>query len=395
MRVGGLRHFPILRTEKDDTMTYENPPSATGWSAPTLTVVIPTFNERDNIAPLIEKLEIALAGISFEAIIVDDDSPDGTAELAKSLAAEKPHVRCIHRVGRRGLSSACIEGMSASAAEFVSVIDADHQHDESILPQMLAAARDGADIVVGSRYTGEGSSIEGFSAGRQKGSEIATRLSGILTGKALSDPMSGFFLLRRSLFNDIVPRLSREGFKILLDIIVTANRRKSGKVEIAEIPYTFRPRFAGESKMSALVVAQFLGLIVSQISRGILPTSFLLFSLVGASGVLVHLSVLTFAFEALSFNFANAQLLATLVAMTTNYLLNNELTYADKKLRGRRFWTGLLSFYAVCSFGTLANVSVASVLFESQYANFLLAGIAGATMSVVFNYAVTRIFTWR
>lgn len=376
-------------------MTYENPPSATGWSAPTLTVVIPTFNERDNIAPLIEKLEIALAGISFEAIIVDDDSPDGTAELAKSLAAEKPHVRCIHRVGRRGLSSACIEGMSASAAEFVSVIDADHQHDESILPQMLAAARDGADIVVGSRYTGEGSSIEGFSAGRQKGSEIATRLSGILTGKALSDPMSGFFLLRRSLFNDIVPRLSREGFKILLDIIVTANRRKSGKVEIAEIPYTFRPRFAGESKMSALVVAQFLGLIVSQISRGILPTSFLLFSLVGASGVLVHLSVLTFAFEALSFNFANAQLLATLVAMTTNYLLNNELTYADKKLRGRRFWTGLLSFYAVCSFGTLANVSVASVLFESQYANFLLAGIAGATMSVVFNYAVTRIFTWR
>ena len=369
--------------------------SAQEWNPPTLSVIVPTFNERDNIAPLIEKLEAALAGISFEVIIVDDNSPDGTADLAKQIAAQKPHVRCIHRIGRRGLSSACIEGMASSAAEFVAVIDADHQHDETILTQMLDQARAGADIVVGSRYTGEGSSQDGFSASRQKGSELATRLSGILTGKALSDPMSGFFLLRRSLFNEIVPRLSREGFKILLDIIATGNRQLGRKLTITEVPYTFRPRFAGESKMSALVVAQFLGLIVSQISRGILPTSFLLFSLVGASGVVVHLSVLTFVFEVLDFNFANSQLAATLVAMTTNYLLNNELTYADKKLTGSRFWTGLLSFYLVCSFGTLANVSVASVLFETHMANFIVAGVAGAVMSVVFNYAVTRIFTWR
>lgn len=369
--------------------------SAQNWISPTLSVIVPTFNERDNIAPLIEKLEAALAGTTFEVIIVDDNSPDGTADLAKQIATHKPHVRCIHRIGRRGLSSACIEGMASSAAEFVAVIDADHQHDETILTQMLEQARAGSDIVVGSRYTGEGSSQEGFSASRQKGSELATRLSGILTGKALSDPMSGFFLLRRSLFNEIVPRLSREGFKILLDIIATGNRQLGRKLTITEVPYTFRPRFAGESKMSALVVAQFLGLIVSQISRGILPTSFLLFSLVGASGVVVHLSVLAFAFEVLDFNFANSQLAATLVAMTTNYLLNNELTYADKKLTGRRFWTGLLSFYLVCSFGTLANVSVASVLFETHMANFIVAGIAGAVMSVVFNYAVTRIFTWR
>ncbi|QJR19543.1 glycosyltransferase [Pelagibacterium halotolerans] len=376
-------------------MTDQENTSARTWVPPTLSVIVPTFNERENIAPLIEKLEAALAGITFEVIIVDDNSPDGTADLAKQIAAQKSHVRCIHRIGRRGLSSACIEGMASSAAQFVAVIDADHQHDEAILPEMLERARDGADIVVGSRYTGEGSSQDGFSASRQKGSQLATRLSGILTGKALSDPMSGFFLLRRSLFNQIVPRLSREGFKILLDIIATGNRQLGRKLVITEVPYTFRPRFAGESKMSALVVAQFLGLIVSQISRGILPTSFLLFSLVGASGVVVHLSVLTLAFEVFGFNFANSQLLATLVAMTTNYLLNNELTYADKKLRGRRFWTGLLSFYLVCSFGTLANVSVASVLFEAHIANFIIAGIAGAVMSVVFNYAVTRIFTWR
>ncbi|WP_417579982.1 glycosyltransferase [Pelagibacterium sp.] len=376
-------------------MTELETMTAQSWNTPTLSVIVPTFNERDNIAPLIEKLEVALAGTEFEVIIVDDNSPDGTADLAKQIATEKPYVRCIHRVGRRGLSSACIEGMASSAAEFVAVIDADHQHDEAILPKMLEQARAGADIVVGSRYTGEGSSQEGFSSSRQKGSELATRLSGILTGKALSDPMSGFFLLRRSLFNEIVPRLSREGFKILLDIVATGNRQLKRKLTITEVPYTFRPRFAGESKMSALVVAQFLGLIVSQISRGILPTSFLLFSLVGASGVVVHLSVLTLAFEVLNFNFANSQLVATLVAMTTNYLLNNELTYADKKLRGRKFWIGLLSFYLVCGFGTLANVSVASMLFETHMANFIIAGIAGAVMSVVFNYAVTRIFTWR
>lgn len=365
------------------------------WTAPVLSVIVPTFNERDNIAPLVDKLEAALAGIAFEVIIVDDNSPDGTAELAKTLAVHKPHVRCIHRIGRRGLSSACIEGMASSSAEFVAVIDADHQHDEAILPKMLEKAQAGADVVVGTRYSGEGSSQSGFTASRQMGSTLATQLSGVLTGKALSDPMSGFFLMRRSLFNEIVPSLSREGFKILLDIIATGNRQLGRKLTIAEVPYDFRPRHAGESKMSALVVAQFLGLIVSQISRGLLPTSFLLFALVGASGVLVHLVVLTFAFEALDFNFANSQIVATLVAMTTNYILNNELTYADKKLRGVKFWTGLLSFYVVCSFGAIANISVASVLFEAHLANFLIAGIAGVVMSVVFNYAVTRMFTWR
>lgn len=401
LAMGGSKHIgsiarALCTREKDKKMTgFAEMPLADHWIAPKLSIIVPTFNERDNIAPLIDKLEVAMGDTPFEVVIVDDNSPDGTAELAKAIALEKPHVRCIHRIGRRGLSSACIEGMESSAAEYVAVIDADHQHDEAILPQMLARAEDGADIVVGSRYTGDGSSTAGFSRSRQAGSTLATKLSGLLTGKALSDPMSGFFLMPRSLFNEVVPKLSREGFKILLDIIVTANRQRKGSVVIAEVPYSFRPRFAGESKMSPLVVAQFLGLLVSKFSGGILPTSFLLFSLVGASGVVVHLAVLTLAFEMLDFNFANSQLVATLTAMTTNYILNNELTYADKKLRGRRFWTGLLSFYLVCSFGTLANVSVASVLFETHIANFLLAGIAGAVMSVVFNYAVTRMFTWR
>jgi dolichol-phosphate mannosyltransferase len=290
-----------------------------------------------------------------------------------------------------------IEGISASAAPYFAVVDADLQHDESILPAMYGKARAGDDIVVGTRYGGEGSVGAGLSQARVAGSRFATRLSNLVTGTRLSDPMSGFFLMRREVFDEVAPTLSRDGFKILLDIIVSATRfrsRHDRDLAISEVPYTFRERHAGESKMNPLIVVQFLGLLLSKLSRGVLPTSFLLFSMVGSSGILVHMAALWTAGRLMGFNFTNAQLFATLVAMTTNFILNNELTYADKKLRGRRFWLGLLSFYAICSLGMLANISVAVQLFN-EGGGFQLAGFIGAIMSVVFNYSVTRVFTWR
>jgi len=381
--------------------TLERPaatgPASTGWTPPQLAVIVPSFSERDNIAPLYDKVATALAGIPFEFIVVDDNSPDGTAAVAKALSRQHPNVRCIHRIGRRGLSSACIEGISASAAPFVAVIDADHQHDETVLPQMLAKAIAGDDIVVGTRYAGSGSTGAGLSARREAGSRLASKLAAALTGTKLSDPMSGFFLLRRDVFDEVAPTLSRDGFKILLDIIVSATRfrkRSARALAIGEVPYTFRARHAGTSKMSPLIVIQFLGLLLSKLTGGLLPTSFLLFGMVGGTGVFVHLAVLWLTHELFGFNFTNAQLAATLVAMTTNFVLNNELTYADKKLRGQRFWYGLLTFYVVCSIGTLANVSVATWIYQSS-PDLFLAGIAGALMSVVFNYSVTRVFTWR
>jgi dolichol-phosphate mannosyltransferase len=366
------------------------------WVPPELTVVVPSYRERESIAPLYDKLATALAGIAWEMVVVDDNSPDGTADAARDLARKHPNARVIHRIGRRGLSSAVIEGMAASAATYVAVIDADHQHDERILPQMLAKMAD-HEIVVGTRYGEGGSAGQGLSSAREKGSKFATQLSRWLTGVNLSDPMSGFFLMRREIFAEIAPELSNEGFKILLDVIVTASRLRARRGEpfrIAEVPYTFGPRHAGESKMSSIIVVQFLGLLMSKLSRGLLPSSFLLFSLVGASGVLVHLAMLWLTHEQLSFNFTNSQLVATIVAMTTNFLLNNELTYADRKLRGNRFWVGLVSFYAICSIGALANISVAAWIYEAN-TDLWLAGITGAAMSVVFNYSVTRVFTWR
>ena len=370
---------------------------ATSWQAPELAVIVPSYNERDNVPVLYDRVSAALKGVPFEFIVVDDNSPDGTAAVVKEMSRQFPNVRCIHRIGRRGLSSACIEGISASAAPFFAVIDADLQHDEAILPKMYERALGGEDIVVGTRYAGEGSTGEGLSSAREAGSRLATRLSSALTGAWLSDPMSGFFLMRREVFDEVAPTLSKDGFKILLDIIVSATRfrtRADRVLRIGEVPYRFRARHAGESKMSPLIVVQFLGLLLSKLSRGLLPTSFLLFGMVGGSGVFVHLAALWLTHETMGFNFTNAQLTATIVAMTTNFVLNNELTYADKKLRGARFWIGLMSFYVVCSIGALANVSVATWIYQAS-PDLLLAGMAGAVMSVVFNYSVTRVFTWR
>lgn len=371
--------------------------SPEAWVAPQLAVIVPSYNERDNVALLYEKVTAALGTTPFEFIVVDDNSPDGTSEVVREMARHHQNVRGIHRIGRRGLSSAVVEGILASAAPYFAVIDADLQHDETILPQMLEKAIAGDHIVVGTRYSGEGSVGEGLSKTREAGSRFATKLSSLVTGKSLSDPMSGFFLMRRSVFDEVAPSLSDDGFKILLDIIVSAGRSRArlGKeLRIGEVPYTFRPRHAGESKMSSIVVVQFLGLIVSKLSGGLLPTTFLLFGLVGGLGVVVHMATLGFTHEVLAFNFFWAQVAATLLAMTFNFMLNNELTYANKKLRGWRYLTGMLTFYAVCSIGALANVSVASWIYAYD-GQFYVAGLLGVLMSVVFNYSVTKVFTWR
>lgn len=365
----------------------------TSFRPPQLAVIVPSYNERGNIELLYEKVALALGDTPWEMIVVDDNSPDGTADVVNELSRVYANIRCVRRFGRRGLASACVEGMAVTAAPYVAVIDADHQHDETILPKMLAEALSGADLVVGSRFAEGGSAGDGLSATRLSGSNLANRLAGMIAGQAVSDPMSGFFLMRREAALEAAPKLASDGFKILIDLIVTSARM--GKpLKIAEVPYTFRPRHAGESKMNPLIVIQYLGLWVSKMTAGALPPSFLLFGLVGGTGVVVHLAALALFTSIFGQGFVVSQIAATLIAMAWNFVLNNNLTYADRKLKGTRLITGFLSFCAICALGGIANISVANAIYQWDHQTFV-AGLAGAIMSSVFNYAVTRAFTWK
>jgi dolichol-phosphate mannosyltransferase len=355
-----------------------------------LSVIVPTFNESGNVAELVHRLETALAGIRWEVIFVDDDSPDGTADEVRSLAQMKSTVRCIHRIGRRGLSRAVIEGMLASSAPYLAVMDADLQHDESILPRMIETLRERSlDVVVGSRYC-MGGGIGAWDAKRAAMSRFATNLSRMIVKADLSDPMSGYFVIRREVLDCVVRRLSGEGYKILLDVFASS----PVPLKFAEVPYTFRERKHGESKLDSAVVWEYLMLIVDKKIGHIVPARFALFSLVGLSGVLVHFAVLSALFKVAVLSFVVSQTAATFVAMTTNFFLNNFLTYRDRRLRGIRLFGGLLSFYLICSIGVIGNVGVARFVFEHEH-GWILAGLAGVVVGVVWNYVASAMFTWR
>ena len=358
--------------------------------APELTLVVPTFNERDNIPCLIELLRTALTQVSWELIIVDDNSPDGTAEVAKRMAATDARIRCIRRIGRRGLAGACLEGILASQATFVAVMDADLQHDESLLMPMLRLMRaDPASLVVATRY-GEGASAAALSSERARGSRLATMLARRLLKLELSDPMSGFFMLRRELVEEIASRLSTQGFKILLDIVVTA----SDRVRIVELPYIFRGRLHGESKLDAGVALDYLGLLLAKATNDLVSLRFALFCLVGATGIGVHFATLTIGYDLVGLQFVWAQTLATIVAIGSNFVINNILTYRDRRLRGLTFLTGLLRFYLVSAVGFASNIGVSDWLFVSAQ-KWWVAGLAGAMVSVVWNYVAASLFVWR
>jgi dolichol-phosphate mannosyltransferase len=353
-----------------------------------LSIVVPTFKESANVTVLVERLNSVLEGIEWEVIFVDDDSPDGTTDVVKGLAASDPRVRCLRRVSRRGLAGACIEGILSSSAPYVAVMDADLQHDENLLPRMLARLKGGeTDMVVGSRYIA-GGSAEVLSRRRSLLSSAAGSLARAVTRVELTDPMSGFFMMRRDRFDPIAGSLSVRGFKILLDIVLSAK----GGLRIVEEPYVFGSRLHGESKLDAQVGLDFLGLLLTKLTGGAVTPRFLSYALVGTLGLVVHLAALRASLVA--FSFEESQTIATFIAMTGNFLLNNSLTFRDARLTGWRMLRGLLLFYAVSSVGALTNVGVASWAYAYQ-PTWWLAGLAGALMGVVWNYSMSTLFVWR
>jgi dolichol-phosphate mannosyltransferase len=357
--------------------------------APEVAIVLPTYNERENVALVIARLTEALSSVAWQAIFVDDDSPDGTADEVAAHARLDPRIRLIHRIGQRGLASACIDGMLATDAPFVAIMDADLQHDATILPRMLARLQEESlDVIVGSRNS-EGGSMGEFGQRRVLLSRLGQKIGCVVCRCDISDPMSGFFMLRRSFLLDVVPRLQRGGFKILVDILASSRR----KVRVGEIGYTFGARRNGESKLDVFVGIEYLSLIFNKLLGGFLPTRMGLFLLVGAIGVLTHIVSLVSFREIFHTRFVTAQVIATFLAMIGNFYFNNIITFRDRRLRGIGVLTGLIRFVVACSFAACANVLIARWLWQSGIP-WYLAGLAGIVLGSAWNLYVSTQLTW-
>ena len=355
---------------------------------PELAVIVPTLNEHDNVAPILAQLEDALAERAWEVIFVDDGSTDGTPEAIEALARERSNVRLIRRHGRRGLSSAILEGMLATIAPVAAVIDADLQHDASLLPRLADAIGAGSDIAIGTRYAATGS-IGDWDRSRAKVSALGTRLAGLVSATPCSDPLSGFFAVRRTIVLDLLPRLSAVGFKLLLDLLASSPT----PLKVAEVPYRFGNRRAGESKLDVMVGIEYALLLVDKLVGRWVPARLVLFLGVGALGLIVNLSALGCGLG-LHLPFATAQIAAVLLSVVFNYTLNNLLTYRDRRLAGWRWWGGLVTYGLVCGLGAAAQVNVATRVFGEERI-WWLAGIAGAAVGAVWNYAASSVVTWR
>lgn len=356
--------------------------------------MVPTFNERENVPFLVSRIDKALAGKNWEVIFVDDNSPDGTADRVRELSRCDRRVRLIARHNRRGLSSAVIEGALAASSEIVAVMDGDLQHDETVLPRMLEIINSGeADLVSASRFLTHDGAAGLSSDARVKISNTGNSLSNLLFRLNMTDPLTGFFMMRRDVVLRALPELSEIGFKVLIDLIVSAKPRPVVK----EVAFQFRSRLHGKSKLDNRVMYDFfLFFIEKTVSRYIpVPARFISFALVNSIGILVHIAVLVplVSFAGITFN--SAQLTATLVAMMFNYAANNALTYRDRQLKGVRFYRGFLIFAALCSVGLLGNIGVAAIIHDQYQSLFyLLPAMAGAFITAVWNYVATQAFVW-
>ncbi len=354
-----------------------------------LSIIIPTYNEKNNIAPLIQSLRSALEDVEWEVVFVDDDSPDGTSKLLRDYALKDNRVRVIQRLGRRGLASACIEGVLSSSSPYICIMDADLQHDEGLLNQMLDSLRnEDLDLVIGSRYTDQGNA-DAMPYYRKKLSEAANWFSNRMFGVNITDPMSGYFMFTRHYFESVQYKLSGRGFKILLDMLISSHQ----PVRFKELPYVMRQRQHGESKLDFLVIWDFLIQIINRVLGKFVPYRFLSFMTVGFSGLVIHMFFLWLLHAQYHGDFTYAQSVATFIAMTSNYFLNNIFTYHDARKKNKALWSGLFKFYLVCLLGAVLNVALASYLYDRNII-WIIAGISGAMAGAVWNFTISNIFVW-
>lgn len=393
------------------TGTIRGPMSAAPTPEPTVpavSVITPTFNEAENLPILVERLHRALDGVSHEIVVADDDSPDRTWEVAEALAADDPSITVMRRFHDPGLSASVLDAMTVARGETLAVIDADLQHDPSILPEMVRRVRDGeADVVVGSRST-VGGGYGDWAAGRRLVSWVATLIARVLLRVPVSDPMSGYFVVSRDAYERTAAQINPRGFKILLEFV---GRNRSLRVQ--EIGYEFANRVHGETKLNRSVIRSYLlGVAELRVGRQINPT-FLLYVLVGIVGLVVN-SVAFWVAEWIGFPMIDTGLNDEIDPIATSFIfsvqlsilvlfvLNNEFTFWELRYRG---WSRLPAFavYEVMSLvGTGVHVAVFTFLQESGFLLSFLGGatrvvhnLIGAVVALIINWYLNTTYLWR
>ena len=357
---------------------------------PEISIVIPVYNEIGNVEHLVNQLDTALVGRQWEALFVDDDSPDGTADEVRRMSLYDPRIRLILRIEDAGLAKACIQGMLSAKADLLCIMDGDGQHDPVYIPELIAELhRTQADLVSAAREINDAMNPATLGATRQRLSEIGNALIRKVTGRQTSDPLTGFFLIRRDAFLSVARRLSNSGFKLLFDILASNHALRH-----VEIPFNFKERHTGDSKLDGHVLWQFLSLALEKLCHGWIPARVISFLAVGSLGLIVHMAVL-FITLALGADFQYAQSCAAIIAMTFNFGLNNILTFRDRRFHGRGLIAGGAGYFLTCSVSLLANVILATWAYQRLEGMVLPAALAGISVDVAWKFIVSDRLLWR
>jgi dolichol-phosphate mannosyltransferase len=358
-----------------------------------VSIVLPTYNERGNIEALLRQLLSLQEQFDLELLVVDDDSTDGTGELVRQLARERPQLRLIRRIGRSGLASAIKEGLLDATGDVAVVMDSDGQHEPaSVLQAITTLQSEGLDLVIGSRFHPE-AQIHGLSERRETGSNWANASARFsLPGRYrdLSDYMSGFFALKLDPLLPLIRAVDVNGFKFLYELLAVSR----GRLRVAEVPLQFQARSYGSSKLDLAIFWDFLISILHSLSLRLLPRRAISFALVGASGVAVQLLTTQLLMALAGLAFGQALPVAVIAAASSNYLINNALTFRFQRLIGLALVKGLLKFLLVASLPVLANVGLASAYYSFVARDTFWAQLAGILVVFVWNYAASSRFVW-
>ena len=354
-----------------------------------ISLIIPTYNERDNIMSLVQRIHGALSNYDYEIVFVDDDSIDGTAEFASALSAKYP-VKVIVRKNERGLASAVVSGLEQITGQIVGVMDADLQHPPEVIPSLIQRIESGADVVIASRYV-RGGACQGWNLTRKVISKGAIFLAHMLlpSTRQVRDPMSGFFMLKRQVIADA--DLKPIGYKVLLEILMAG---EFGKV--VEVPYTFITRSHGESKLNARQQIDYLRHVYSLMRRKGELLRFVKFCLVGLSGVLVNVGLLWLLTEFAGLFYLASAAISIETSIISNFALNDYFTFSDRRLPGVKSFLGrLLKFNLVSLAGLAINMGVLGLLTQVFGIYYLLSNLCGIAVAILWNYLVNTWWTWR